>query len=297
MDPVKLDGIASWPTPTKVKEVHSFLGFANFYHRFIPDYSTVACPLLNLTKKDHRWDWTPEVQTSFDNLKWLFLSKPILQLPDFSKLFAIATDASRDASGAILLQTDSNGDWYPCLYLSQTFSPAEQNYDIYDRELLAIIRALKSWRHYLHGSPFPVQVFTNHKNLTYFREAQKLNRRQARWLLDLADFDLKIIHVPGKLLTGPDPLSCHPDLHSGKSDNTKTILLPNSLFVNLIDSVLHSHISSASTTDPLVLQHLQSSLEPSIPTAFCSHLSDWQISEGILTYKGQVYIPPNELLQ
>ena len=176
MDPVKLDGIASWPTPTKVREVCSFLGFANFYCRFIPDYSTVARPLLNLTKKDHCWDWTPEAQTSFDNLKQLFLSKPILQLPDFSKPFAIATDASRNTSSAILLQTDSNGDWHPCSYLSQTFSPAERNYDIYDKKLLAIIRALKSWRHYLHGSPFPVQVFTDHKNLTYFCEAQKLNR-------------------------------------------------------------------------------------------------------------------------
>ena len=122
MDPVKLDGIASWPIPTKVREVRSFLGFANFYCCFIPDYSTITRPLLDLTKKDHHWDWTPEAQTFFDNLKQLFLSKPILQLPDFSKLFAIATDASRDASGAILLQTDSNGDWHPCSYLSQTFS-------------------------------------------------------------------------------------------------------------------------------------------------------------------------------
>ena len=297
MDPVKLDGITSWPTPTKVREVCSFLGFANFYCHFISNYSTVARLLLNLTKKDHRWDWTLEVQTSFDNLKWLFLSKPILQLPDFSKLFTIATNASRDASGAILLQTDSNSNWHPCSCLSQTFSPAERNYDIYDRELLAIIRALKSRQHCLHGSPFPVQVFTNHKNLTYFREAQKLNRRQARWLLDLTDFDLKIVHVPGKLLAGPNTLSCRSNLHSGKSDNTETILLPNFLFVNLIDSVLHSHISFASTTDPLVLQHLQSSLEPSIPAAFCSRLSDWQILEGILTYKGQVYIPPDKLLQ
>ena len=286
MDPVKLNGITSWPTPTRVKEVCSFLGFANFYHCFIPDYSTIARPLLDLTKKDHCWDWTPEAQTSFDNLKQLFLSKPILQLPDFSKSFAIATDTSRDAFDIILLQTDSNSDWHPCLYLSQTFSPAEQNYDIYDRELLAIIRALKSLQHYLHDSSFPVQVFTDHKNLTYFCEAQKLNRRQARWLLDLTDFDLKIIHIPGKLLAGPDALSCHSNLHSRESDNTKTILLPDSLFVNLIDTVLHSHISSASTTNPLILQYLQSSLEPSLPAAFRSRLSDWQILEGILTYKG-----------
>ena len=139
MDPVKLNGIASWPTPTKVKEVWSFLRFASFYCHFIPDYSTVACPLLDLTKKDHQWDWTAKTQISFDNLKWLFLSKPVLQLPDFTKPFTIAINASKYASGAILLQTDSNGEWHPYSYLSQLFIPAEWNYDIYDQELLAII--------------------------------------------------------------------------------------------------------------------------------------------------------------
>ena len=103
MDPIKLAGIAAWPTPAKVKDVRSFLGFANFYHWFIPDYSTVARPLLDLTKKDNHWDWTPACQQSFDELKKLFLSCPVLHLPDFSKLFAIATDTSKYASGAILL--------------------------------------------------------------------------------------------------------------------------------------------------------------------------------------------------
>ena len=166
MDPVKLDGIASWLTPTKVKDVRSFLGFANFYRRFIPDYSNVARPLLDLTKKNLPWNWSSTCQSSFVSLKCLFLAKPVLHLPDLSAPFAVATDASKYASGAILLQTDSNGDWHPCSYLSQSFSPAEHNYDIYDRELLAVIRALKSWHHYLHVSPFPVQVFTDHKNLT-----------------------------------------------------------------------------------------------------------------------------------
>ena len=297
MDPVKLDGITSWPTPTKVKEVWSFLGFANFYCCFIPDYYIVACPLLDLIKKDHWWDWTAKTQVSFDNLKQLFLLKPVLQLPNFTKLFAITTDASKYASKAILLQTDSNDKWHPCFYLSQSFIPAEWNYNIYDWELLAIIWALKLWWHYLHSSPFLIQVFTDHKNLTYFCQAQKLNRHQARWLLDLADFDLKIVHVPEKLLTRPDALSYHSDLHPDDLDNSETVLLSDSLFVNLIDTVLHSHISSASSTNPLVLQHLQSSLEPSIPATFCSYLSNWQVSEGIFTYKGHVYIPPDNTLQ
>ena len=105
---------------------------------------------------------------------------------------------------------DANGDWHPCSYLSQSFSPAERNYDIYDQELLAIICALKTWRHYLHGSPFPIQVFTDHKNLTFFRSPQQLNHRQACWLLDLADFDLQLTHVPGSHLAGPMPFLAAP---------------------------------------------------------------------------------------
>ena len=183
MDPTKLSGIAEWPTPTKVKDVRSFPGFANYYRRFIGDYSNIARPLINLTKK------------------------PVLTLPDLDKPFAIATDASKDASGGILLQADSNREWHPCSYLSQSFSPTERNYDIYDRELLAVIRGLKTWKHYLRGSPFPVKVFTDHKNLLYFKEPQKLNHRQARWMLDIGDYDLKLVHVPGKELAGPDALS------------------------------------------------------------------------------------------
>ena len=131
MDPVKLDGIAAWPTPAKVKDVRSFLSFANFYCQFIPNYSTIAHPLLNLTKKDNHWDWTPTCQQSFNKLKKLFLPHPVLHLPDFSKPFAITTNASKYASGAILLQTNFNSNWHPCSYLFQLFISTEQNYNIY----------------------------------------------------------------------------------------------------------------------------------------------------------------------
>ena len=120
-------------------------------------------------------------------------------------------------------------------------------------------------------------MFTNHKNLIYFHQAQKLNRCQTRWFLDLADFDLKIVHVPGKLLAKPDILSHCSDLYPDDSDNSETVLLPDFLFINLINTVLHSHISLAFSTDPFVLQHLQSSLEPSIPAAFHLHLFDWEV--------------------
>ena len=102
MDPTKLDGIRNWPTPAKVKDVRSFLGFTNFYRKFIGDYSNIAHPLLDLTKKNTSWNWNNSCQNAFNRLKNCFLTKPILHLPDTSKPFAIATDASKYASGGVL---------------------------------------------------------------------------------------------------------------------------------------------------------------------------------------------------
>ena len=125
MDPVKLNGIAAWPTPTKLKEVRSFLGCANYYQCFIPEYSFVARPLIDLTKKDHPWEWTPTCQKAFNNLKALFLKQPALRVPNPSASFAIATDTSKFASGGVLLQADKNGDWHLCSYLLNSFLSTE----------------------------------------------------------------------------------------------------------------------------------------------------------------------------
>ena len=290
MNPKKLDGIRDWPTPEKLKDVRSFLGFANYYRKFIANYSDIVQPLVELTRKDQPWIWSQSQEQSFQTLKSAFLTQPVLRLPDHSKPFAIATDASKYATGGVLMQTDSNGDWHPCSYISSTFSPAERNYDIYDRELLAIIRALKSWRHYLRGAAHQVQVFTDHKNLLYFKEPQKLNRRQARWLLDLAEFDLKLIHVPGKDLSVPDALSRRPDMIIDEEDNSDVTLLPHSLFVNLVDSELSSKLIQSSQGDPLVTKALQA-LEGEVPTQFRSRLSDWSYDAGVLFYQGRAYIP------
>ena len=252
MDPTKLSSITEWPTPTKVKDIRSFLGFANYYQRFIGNFSSIAHPLIDLTKKKQEWRWTSSCQKAFDLLKEEFSKQPVLSLPDLNKPFAIATDASKDASGGILLQPDSNGEWHSCSYLSQSFSPTERNYDIYDRELLAVIQGLKTWKHYLHGSPFPVKVFTNHKNLLYFKEPHKLNRRQARWMLDISNYDLKLIHVPGKELAGPDALPWRPDLIPKENiDNDQLTLLPESLFINTIDLAIANKIAKSSEKDQL----------------------------------------------
>src|SRR5271155_213788 len=101
-------------------------------------------------------------------------------IPDHSKPFQIESDASKVATGAVLTQLDSNGDQHPCAFISKTFSPTEQNYEIYDPELLEIIRALEEWQHYIQGSRHTTVIYSDHKNLTNFRTAQTQNRQQAR---------------------------------------------------------------------------------------------------------------------
>ena len=169
MDPVKLAGIKEWPAPTTVKGVRSFLGFGNFYRRFIGRYAGIARTLNDLTRKDIVFKWTDNCQKAFETLKRKFAEKPVLLMPDSTKPFAIEADTSKFASGAVLRQQDENGDWHPCGYISHSFDATQRNYEIYDRELLAIMRALEAWRHYLLGSPHPVTILSDHKNLTYFR--------------------------------------------------------------------------------------------------------------------------------
>ena len=139
MDPVKLGGIKDWPIPTSVKQVRSFLGFGNFYRRFIRNFANLARPLNDLLKKDIKFNWTQECQNSFETLKKRFTEEPVLMMPDQSRPFQIEADASKYATGAVLTQTDSNGDRHPVAFISKTLSPTERNYEIYDRELLSII--------------------------------------------------------------------------------------------------------------------------------------------------------------
>ena len=119
-------------------------------------------------KKDQKFGWTDECQQVFEELKKQFTEEPVLMMPDQSRPFQIETDASKYATGAVLTQLDSDGNRHPISFISKTLSPAERNYEIYDRELLAIIRALEEWQHYIQGSPHTTIILSDHKNLTYY---------------------------------------------------------------------------------------------------------------------------------
>ena len=197
MDPAKLQAIADWQAPNCVKDVLSFLGFANFYRRFIEGFSKIAAPLTNLCKKDVPWNWSDSANAAFLSLKEKFLQAPVLQHFDPEKPCTVETDASDFASGGVLSQPDNNGQLRPVAYFSKRHLPAECNYEIYDKELMAIVRAFEEWHPELEGSTHPVDVVTDHKNLEYFMSSKKLSRRQARWSEFLSRFDFVIKYRPG----------------------------------------------------------------------------------------------------
>ena len=200
-----------------------------------------------------------------------------------------------------MTQLDSNGDRHPCAFISKTFSPAERNYEIYDRELLAIIRALEEWRHYIQGSPHTTIIFSDHKNLTYFREAQKLNRRQARWSLYLSEFNVKLVHIAGTKIVQSDALSRRPDFTPEEdTDNENITMLPDELFMNLIDTELQERILTCEKLDSDTMEALKVLLEDG-PTTIRNQLPDWTVErvgeKQVLYYRGKNYIPKDEELR
>jgi hypothetical protein len=243
MDPAKVQGIMKWPRPTKVKEIQSFLGFCNFYRRFIHDYSKIAHPLFQLTKKDTPFVWTTDTQAAFDTLIHAFTTAPVLMLPDRLCPFRLITDASDFAIGAILEQPDLLNRWHPIVYFSKSLLPAEQNYDIHDKELLAIIRALEAFCHYLEGHPEPFEIWMDHNNLIYFCTKQRLSHCQARWALFLTEFHFTLIHKPSSY-NKADALSRHPDLKKGiHSDESEECML-------LMDKNFAIHMTHPVTMNP-----------------------------------------------
>jgi hypothetical protein len=198
MDPGKVSAVRDWPTPTTLRDVRAFIGFSNFYRRFIKDFSSITRPLHDLTKKDVPWQWHAEQQHAFDTLKEKFCQEPILKVYDPNLETRVKVDTSGYATGGILSQKYPDGLWHPIAYRSSSMSKEERNYKIYDREMLGCIRALEDWRHYLEGISF--EIVTDHKNIEWWASMRDLNRRQARWTLYLSRFSFKITYRKGELM-------------------------------------------------------------------------------------------------
>ncbi|KAI0994988.1 hypothetical protein K3495_g13193, partial [Podosphaera aphanis] len=211
MDPKKVETVKSWSVPKTGKDVQAFWGFANFYRRFIRGFSLLALPLTKLTRKDTPFLWNIQAEAAFETLKNAFTTAPILAHFDPEKLIIVETDASDYVAAGILSQYDENNNLRPVAYFSKKHSPAECNYEIYDKELLAIIRAFEEWRPEPEGAAHPIEVISDHKNLEYFMSTKHLNRRQARWAEFLSRFNFIIKYRPGKLGGKPDALARRPE--------------------------------------------------------------------------------------
>ncbi len=225
MDLKKLRAVREWKPPTNVKEVQSFLGLMNYNRKFIKDYSGNALPLTALTKKDTPWNWGPPQDKSFQNLKLECLKEPVLKMYNPRLPIRIETDASDLAIGACLSQKYEDM-WHPVAYLSRKLSPAEQNYDIHDKELLAIVAFLESWSVYTEGSP-ELTILTDHKNLLHFTTTKQLNRRQVRWSERLGQYKFRIQYTPGKDNGRADALSRRSDHMETKNSFNHSILKVN----------------------------------------------------------------------
>jgi RNase H-like domain found in reverse transcriptase/Reverse transcriptase (RNA-dependent DNA polymerase) len=149
MDPIKVNAIMSWPVPKRVKDIQAFLGLANFYRRFVHNFSKIASPLHNLTRKGVVWRWGGTQQRTFEELKKRFVEGPVLVPVDFTRPLRVESDASDYATGAVLSMLCDDEKWHPCAFLSKGLNDVERNYDVHDKGMLGIIRALEAWRHYL----------------------------------------------------------------------------------------------------------------------------------------------------
>jgi RNase H-like domain found in reverse transcriptase/Reverse transcriptase (RNA-dependent DNA polymerase)/Integrase zinc binding domain/Chromo (CHRromatin Organisation MOdifier) domain/Retrotransposon gag protein/Zinc knuckle/Retroviral aspartyl protease len=223
-DQAKVKTIQEWPQPQNVRDVQSFLGLANYYRKFIKGYSKIATPLTRLTRKDQEWEWKQEQEKAFRELKGQFSKEPVLAMYDPEKEITLETDASDYAIGAVLSQPDQNGKLHPVMFHSRKFLPAEINYDVHDKELLAIVDAFEVWESYLSGTKHQVKVITDHQNLTYFTTTKKLSRRQARWSEKLQHCNFAIQYRKGTENGRADAISRRSDYQQDMPDQDQQIL-------------------------------------------------------------------------
>uniref|UniRef100_A0A673W8Q5 Gypsy retrotransposon integrase-like protein 1 n=1 Tax=Salmo trutta TaxID=8032 RepID=A0A673W8Q5_SALTR len=250
----RVKAVRNWPTPTTVKEVQRFLGFANYYRRFIRGFGQVAAPITSLLKGGPvRLRWSTEAEGAFKKLKTLFTDAPVLAHPDPSLAFIVEVDASEAGVGAVLSQRSGTpSKLRPCAFFSRKLSSAERNYDVGDRELLAVVKALRVWRHWLEGAKHPFLIWTDHRNLEYIRAARRLNPRQARWAMFFARFRFTISYRPGSLNTRADALSRLYDTEDRSIDPTP--IIPASRLVAPVVWEVDADIERALVLEPAPAQ-------------------------------------------
>ncbi|SOV03659.1 uncharacterized protein UDID_19105 [Ustilago sp. UG-2017a] len=231
MDPEKVRTVKEWPMPASIHDIQWFLGFANFYRRFIAHFARIAKPLTSLVKPTEcfkKFELPEEAQQAFHQLIQAFTSAGVLQHFDYHLPTRLETDASDFAIAGVLKQ-EHEERWHPVAFYSRKMSSAERNYEIHDKELLAVVACLTQWRHMLAGLPSQLVILTDHEALKYFKSQRRITGRQARWAVLLADFDFILQYRPGDKGGEPDALTRRADMQPAGEEqehNMRQLLSP-----------------------------------------------------------------------
>jgi len=249
---------------------------------------------LNELKGKKEWKWEKEHQEAFEELKEKITSQPVLSLPKREGKFRVETDASGHAIGGVLSQ-EQDGKWRLIAFLSRTMQAAEQNYKIYNKELLAIVEALAKWRQYLLDAVEPFEVWTDHENLKYFRESHKLNGRQARWYLKLQDYDFTLKHIPGKTNTKADILSWKNQVNT-KEDNKDVQLLKDEMWTRKTTAKVMMLGQKAMTEKGDIIKKIRknNTREKEVVQALEKNNGLVWEEDGVAYMEGRVYVPNNK---
>jgi len=302
MEEGKVKGVLEWPTPKCVKDVQKFLRLANYYRQFIEGFTMVARPLHDMVKKDKKWEWTERQERAFKELKERFTKKPVLAAPDIDKQMRMEVDASDYATGGVLSMECEDGLWRPVAFLSKSLNETERNYEIHDKEMLAIIRGLEAWRHLLEGAQSKFKIWTDHKNLEYFMKAQKLNRRQARWVLYLSQFDFTLKHVAGSKMGKADGLSRRTDWKKGvDKDNDNQVFIKDNWIRSMYEVVVEGpevdlveKIKKARSRDENVVRVVEEMKKVGVKEL---RGNEWKIEKDLVLKEGKVYVLKDEELR
>jgi transposase InsO family protein len=311
VDPDKVSVVRDWQAPTTVRGIQSFLGFCNFYRRFIRNYGVVAKPLVRLTKTGVPFQFDRNCWEAFEELKSRLTSSSILRHYDPELQSMVETDASDGVIAGVLSQQHLDGEWYPVAYFSKTMAPAECNYGIHDKEMLAIVKSLDQWRPELQNTAKKIQIYTDHKALEYFMTTKQLTGRQARWAEALSEYYFIVMYRAGKQNAKADALTRRDD-EVERQDQVKTEYRTRAflsqdqidpqvlqdLGIDLDDASLApieegSQIDeSTELTDYILQSNLNApSLEAVRQQARTTQDSKFLLEDGLLLYAGRLVVP------